>query len=319
MKYLLLLLIAITSCTAQKDSIVDSSSLKTLDEKPIVTNTPNEKGEIRGSVKDDSGEPLAFATVILLNGQVTVQGVTTDLDGKFKLGNINPGTYDLEVNYVGYSSKKITGVKVNGFQKIDFVMINMPEQEIILLKPVIYLYPEETTKINVTMNYDGELTHTYPDYPVKGWNMKAEPNGTLWDEQGQEYYALFWEGKPTQPIVPIDGFVVAGNETVPFLEEKLAQLGLNRREANEFIMFWMPQMENNNYNFIHFASAEYEAISNLAITPKPETVIRVMMLTQPLTNKIDFPIQDISPLKIERKGFTVVEWGGSILHNKIDL
>jgi hypothetical protein len=75
----------------------------------------------------------------------------------------------------------------------------------------------------------------------------------------------------------------------------------------------MPQMENNAYNFIHFASREYEAISELIISPKPETMIRVMMLTKPLKSKIDMPLQDISSLKIERKGFTVVEWGGSII------
>ena len=61
-----------------------------------------------------------------------------------------------------------------------------------------------------------------------------------------------------------------------------------------------------------FAS-EYEDISSLIITPKPETTIRVMMLTKKMDHKIDFPLQDISNLKTERKGFTVVEWGGSII------
>jgi hypothetical protein len=76
-------------------------------------------------------------------------------------------------------------------------------------------------------------------------------------------------------------------------------------------------MENNNHNFIHFASDEYEEQAKLKITPQPETIIRVMMLTKPLENKIEFPLQDLTPLKIERKGFTVVEWGGSILNDPI--
>ena len=38
-----------------------------------------------------------------------------------------------------------------------------------------------------------------------------------------------------------------------------------------------------------------------------------MMLTQPLPAKIDYPEQDLTPLKKTRKGFTVVEWGGSVV------
>jgi len=38
------------------------------------------------------------------------------------------------------------------------------------------------------------------------------------------------------------------------------------------------------------------------------------MLTQALESKVDFPLQDISALKKTRKGFTVVEWGGSATH-----
>lgn len=105
--------------------------------------------------------------------------------------------------------------------------------------------------------------------------------------------------------------MVAGSETATFLEEKLAYLGLNRREANEFIMFWLPKMENNTYNLIHFAGESYENQAELLITPQPETMIRVMMLTQTLDHKIDFPVQDLSQLKKTRKDFTVVEWGGS--------
>jgi hypothetical protein len=167
------------------------------------------------------------------------------------------------------------------------------------------------------LNYDGELTHTYPKYPKSGWTVTAEPDGTLWDEKGQEYYALFWEGLPSKPLVPKDGFIVPGKETVAFLEEKLAYLGLNRREANEFIMFWLPQMENNPYNLIHFSGTEYESMAGLTVTPQPETVIRVMMLTQPLQSKISFPLQDLSNLKKVRKGYTVVEWGGSSATNFI--
>jgi hypothetical protein len=75
-------------------------------------------------------------------------------------------------------------------------------------KPVIYRSPEQRQKINLKLDYAVSLTHTYPKYPEKGWTVTAEPNGTLWGENNQKYYPLFWEGTPKHPIAPTDGFVV---------------------------------------------------------------------------------------------------------------
>ena len=65
---------------------------------------------------------------------------------------------------------------------------------------------------------------------------------------------------------------------LPFLEEKLALLGLTEREANEFIIYWLPKLENNQYNFIRFQTIE-EINKNmpLTVTPNPDSIIRVMM------------------------------------------
>ena len=39
-------------------------------------------------------------------------------------------------------------------------------------KPVLYLYPEEETEVTVTLDFDGTLTSTYPDYG-DGWTVTA--------------------------------------------------------------------------------------------------------------------------------------------------
>jgi hypothetical protein len=179
-----------------------------------------------------------------------------------------------------------------------------------MAKPVIYLYPTEKQDIHVKLKLKGTMTHSYPSYPAEGWKVNASPNGTLLDQNGQEYYALFWEGTNLNDFTYQEGFVIEGSETVNFLEKSLAQLGLNRREANEFIMYWLPQMENNSYNLIHFSTSEYEAEAKLEITPSPETLIRVMMVWSPLTKKIDIRQQELNKLAKQRNGFTAVEWGG---------
>jgi hypothetical protein len=270
---------------------------------------------IAGKVTDINTQEEIFNARVVLRDLKTlhvIKGVLTDEHGNFELKNIPLGQYNLRIEYEGYDE---VDMQLNFDEhRTCLAEIKLSLYTMEVVKPVIYLYPEQKQKIHVKLDYAGSLTHTYPKYPEVGWTVTAEPNGTLWDENNQEYYALFWEGNPSKQIIPTDGFIVAGNETASFLEEKLAYLGLNRREANEFIMYWLPQMENNAYNFIHFSGKPYEEQAALEITPKPETIIRVLMLTQPLESKIDFPLQDLTNLKKTRKGFTVVEWGGSTIN-----
>lgn len=182
-------------------------------------------------------------------------------------------------------------------------------------KPILYFYPAKDMFIDVKLDFDGRLTHTYPKYN-NGWQIYAKTDGTIYDASKQEYYALYWEGQANNEFIINEGFVVEGKNTISFLENSLSTLGLNRKEANEFIIYWLPQMENNTYNLIHFSTNEYEEMAKLTIIPKPETLIRVMMVFQPLNEKNDIPTQDLSKLKVTRKGFTVVEWGGKKLEHK---
>ena len=105
------------------------------------------------------------------------------------------------------------------------------------------------------------------------------------------------------------GFCVPGGDTAAFLEDALAQLGLTRREANEFIVYWLPQMERNAYNLIAFQSDTYTDHAVLTVTPEPDSVLRVFMAWKPLKSAIDLPAQDLPAFS--RDGFTVVEWGGA--------
>ncbi|MBO5441096.1 MAG: hypothetical protein J6A09_00835 [Alphaproteobacteria bacterium] len=180
-------------------------------------------------------------------------------------------------------------------------------------KPIIYLYPTETTDVSVKLGEPEKLTHTYPKY-VDEWKVRAEPNGDLTDMvTGRKYYALYWEGKDADLPRYDDGFVVAKDEVVPFLEEKLAVLGLNEREANEFIIYWLPKLESAPYTFIHFVSQdEQDKNMPLTVQPEPDMIIRVLMTFKSLDKPIEVKEQ-ILPEAPERNGFTVIEWGGTVI------
>ena len=175
-------------------------------------------------------------------------------------------------------------------------------------KPIIYFYPTTETEVNVKLWTPENLTHTYPKYnSEKWWNVIAQPNWDLEDmDTWRKLYALYREWKSDNETNFDEWFVVAWKDIIPFLEEKLAILWLNEREAEEFIVYWLPQMEDNAYNLIRFETkAEQDENMSLNITPNPDTVIRVMMDWKAIDEPIDIPEQQLeSP---ERNGFTVVE------------
>ncbi len=176
-------------------------------------------------------------------------------------------------------------------------------------KPVIYLYPEEETAVTVALDYGGTLTCTYPAAQDGVWTVTASPDGTLRDEEGQEYSYLFWEGTCAASYDFSEGFCVSGADTAAFLEEALSSLGLNRREANEFIVYWLPQMEQNPYNLISFQAEAYTDHARLEISPRPDSVLRVFMAWKALDEPVELPAQTLPAFV--RTGFTVVEWGGA--------
>jgi len=104
-------------------------------------------------------------------------------------------------------------------------------------KPVIYLYPEKETKVDVKLSLNGRFTCTYPAYN-NGWSVVASPDGTLTDESGQTYNYLYWEGVTRAEYDFSKGFCIKGSDTAKFFEYALPLLGLNRREACEFIVYW---------------------------------------------------------------------------------
>ena len=183
-----------------------------------------------------------------------------------------------------------------------------PEREV-MKKPVIYLYPEFTQEVEVKLDYAGELTCTYPEYK-DGWHIVTHPNGMLVNkENGKEYSYLFWEGNAEIEYDFSKGYVIAGDDTADFLEKKLSELGLNRAEANEFIVYWLPRMQDNKYNLITFQNEIYTEAAKLEITPKPDSILRVFMVYKPLEEFME--IEEPTIETFHRKGFTVVEWGGT--------
>ncbi len=178
-------------------------------------------------------------------------------------------------------------------------------------KPIIYLYPTQEEVITVSLGHKENIISSYPKY-YDNWKVLARPNGDLiYLRTNQDLYALYYENKRTIKLkVEKEGFCIEGKDIASFLEDKLAKLGLTEREAEEFIIYWLPKLENNKYNYIRFATKEeIDADMPLNITPSPDTTIRVLMTYKGLNKPIK--VEEEKIITPERKGFVAVEWGGT--------
>ena len=205
-------------------------------------------------------------------------------------------------------------------------------------KPVVYLYPTKPTNVTVKFLADVTLTTQIPTYH-NGWNVLAQPNGTLTDLQpeytdctaintyhaGSEYAKqacatqtypyIYWAGNLKYNSLPNvdEGWILSKNEVVDFLNTTLTGVGLNAAEKNDMLSFWLPKMlkEDAPYYKISFVQTQdMNKFVPMSINPMPDTVFRIFLTYQPL-GSLPVTLPTAQKLnKLERNGFTVVEWGG---------
>lgn len=335
---------AIGSLTAQMQKFYDSQQ-KSATWLAIINPARVESLHV-GRKGKEPGEPYgeAFpltnwnsAAIIDLLRTLPVEGAAetnrlwTRPDVEYRLGFTNALTYRVQVQgnqlrvwasdmpqvlQFTVPQKEVDELLTETDNRITYEKENIEKPNPETAKPVIYLYPEQETKVNVQLSFNGTLTSTYPTLPSEGWTVTAQPDGTLTDEEGRSYRYLFWEGVADVDWKQDSGFLVKTEDAREFLEESLTQLGLNELEQNDFITYWLPKLEKNGESFVTFAAEQYTDNAVLTVTPQPDSVLRVQMLISKVddSNRAAFqklPEQELP--RFEREGFVLVEWGGTDL------
>jgi len=257
---------------------------------PVKTECSNQDKQIKGLVAAVI-VTMAFLTIVAIVIVVALMGRSGESEG----GETSESQVDEECTE-------------DETESLNVLLYDSPD----IRKPILYFYPEEETEVNVKLGYSQNITCSYPKYKEDGWNVLAKPNGDLIDlDTGKNLYALYYESENEEKLeIEKEGFIVRSEDVAHFLEEKLRILGLTDREAEEFIVYWLPTLEANAYNYIRFASSE-EINQNmpLELSVEPDTLIRVQMVYQGIDKPIEVVEQAIEPP--ERTGFVVVEWGGT--------
>lgn len=227
--------------------------------------------------------------------------------GKYKFQfYFNSEHYEIYTDSLLIKEQCVTGIKVIFHNSV------VPS---VTKKPVIYLYPQLTTPVNVKLEVKGELGFTYPKYSEsEGWNVVAQPNGQI--NIGDKFFDyLFWDANVNVNLNTTDlktGYVVEKDSLTSFLEEQLSEMNLSYREKQDFITFWIPLMMQNENTFVHFLfNEECNSMASLTITPKPDNIFRVQMLWSDATLVSGQQILPQNIQSLNREGFSIVEWGGA--------
>ena len=335
---------AIGSLTAQMQKFYDSQQ-KSATWLAIINPARVESLHV-GRKGKEPGEPYgeAFpltnwnsAAIIDLLRTLPVEGAAetnrlwTRPDVEYRLGFTNALTYRVQVQgnqlrvwasdmpqvlQFTVPQKEVDELLTETDNRITYEKENIEKPNPETAKPVIYLYPEQETKVNVQLSFNGTLTSTYPTLPPEGWTVTAQPDGTLTDEEGRSYRYLFWEGVADVDWKQDSGFLVKAEDAREFLEQSLTQLGLNELEQNDFITYWLPKLEKNGESFVTFAAEQYTDNAVLTVTPQPDSVLRVQMLISKVDDSNRAAFQKLLEQELprfEREGFVLVEWGGTDL------
>lgn len=182
-------------------------------------------------------------------------------------------------------------------------------------KPVLYFYPTEKTLIDVRLNIPGKVTVSDPTYPIDtGWqNVTAFPNGIL-HYNNTTYHYLYYETAVDTHVVPDNGIFIKKENLLLTLNSLLPKYGLNKLEQKEFLDYWMPELQKLHTKYIFFSvlnNKEKSKIDDVQINPKPDTFIHLLAYFKPVNTM--YSVKSLTfPKQVQRNGFTVVEWGGSI-------
>lgn len=133
---------------------------------------------LQGQIVDDvTNEAILFGTVALYKNEVLITGTETDFDGNYYFSNLEPGTYEVEARYVGYTSERQVGVivKAGKTNQLNFRLTT----GVIMDEVVIKDYKAPLIEIDNTTSGGTVTSETIRNLPTKNINQIAATTAGL--------------------------------------------------------------------------------------------------------------------------------------------
>ncbi|WP_304644554.1 SusC/RagA family TonB-linked outer membrane protein, partial [uncultured Duncaniella sp.] len=238
---------------------------------------------VRGTVVDDTGEPLVGVSVILKGSS---QGVATDIDGLYSLNVPNLKTAVLEFSYVGMVSQI---VKVNGRNVVDVTLLTDTE----MLDEVVVVGYGQQKKASVV----GAITQTTGETLERAGgvsNVGAALTGNLpgvvtssstgmpGDEDPQIIIRSASSWNNSQPLVLVDGIErpmssvdISSVKTISVLKDASATAVYGVKGANGVILITTKRGEEGRAKISVGMNVTAKVVSKLPQTLGSADAIRV--------------------------------------------
>lgn len=154
--------------------------------------------DVTGSVKDQHGDAIVTAKIVLLQGRNMVGEVSTDDSGRFRLSGLGEGAYTLTVSSDGFSSKEESLTLRAGGPSPALSIVLQPriKDEVILVEADrgVSLDPESAAGATVLKEKDLRALPDDPDQLSARLQMLASSSGSA----------------PGSALVTVDGFLNEG-------------------------------------------------------------------------------------------------------------
>ncbi len=119
-------------------------------------------GKLTGRVTDENGEPLIGANILVREINT---GAATDVEGYYTILNLRADNYDVEYRFVGYQTKVVEGIRINGDKTTEISVQLFPQavegEEVVVTaqKPIV--------EFNVTSSVSTVTTEDIDNLPVQ--------------------------------------------------------------------------------------------------------------------------------------------------------
>ncbi len=251
-----------------------------------------------------SSEYLADTDVTIKDAEDSVvTQFRTDAQGRFHVeASLSPGSYFFEFGSDGVPYRE--PVQIEGSYQDFFFPHWSPLFE--LLKPNVYIYPQETLSLDVNIVFPrgGEVTSSIPAYG-DGWHVTVEPSGII---DGEHEY-LFYESSQPDCGQYERGWVIARKGLDEFFRKNLALTGFQGKEIDDFVDYWVPRLTEYPYYAIYPQyNEQLERSVRLEFSVRPDSLIRLIYVVRGLDDDHLRLLEPIIP-SFSRSGSVATEWG----------
>lgn len=183
----------------------------------------SQSGELQGKIIDmETKEPIPFANVAVYSGGDLLTGSTSDINGKYVIKPLTPGTYDLRASFVGYRTKEIAGVVVKAdqitFQDVELSVTAETLEAVEVVEYKVPLISKDKTTSGGTVT--SEEIEKMPNRSAS--SIATTIGGVYSDADGGDISIRGQRDEGT--VYYIDGMRVLGSGTLP--EQSIEQVSV---------------------------------------------------------------------------------------------